>query len=147
MEDQSQAAARYTASIGPAAEDQLFLDLASTLNAPGLARGAAAGAVRRWQLPCLADAVVLVVSELVTNAVRYGLPPVRLVLSRRARGVRVEVHDAAHDAPAVGAAREVDESGRGMNIVDALASGTGVEQTAGGGKAVYAEFDLPDAAP
>lgn len=135
---------RRTASDDPATEDQLSLDLASTANAPGLARGAAAGAVQRWRFPCLADVVVLVVSELVTNAVRYGLPPVRLVLSRRARGLRVEVHDQASGAPLMtGAAGEADESGRGMAIVQAVASDAGVEQTAEGGKAVYAVFDLP----
>lgn len=121
------------------------LELAATLSSPGLARRAAAGAVRRWRFPSLAAAVVLAVSELVTNAVRYGLPPVQLVLSRRARGLRVEVHDQAHDTPPISAAaREGDESGRGMGIVRALASDAGVQQTAGGGRAVYAVFDLPD---
>lgn len=122
----------------------MCLELAGTLSSLRLARRATAVVVRRWRLPGLVDAVVLVVSELVTNAVRYGLPPVRLVLSRCERGLRVEVHDQAPDAPTVvGAAREVDESGRGMGIVRALATDAGVERTPGGGKAVYAVFDRP----
>lgn len=145
MEDESRAAGQCTAADGTASDDRVCLELAPTLSLPGLARRAAAGAVHRWRLPCLADAVVLAVSELVTNAVRYGLPPVRLVLSRQAHGLRVEVHDHADGAPpTTGAAGEVDESGRGMGIVRAVASAAGVEQTADGGKAVYAVFDLPD---
>lgn len=143
VEYQSQAAA-CTAPDRTASGDRVCLELAGTLSSLRLARRATAVVVRRWRLPGLVDAVVLVVSELVTNAVRHGLPPVRLVLSRRERGLRVEVHDQAPDAPPfVGAARELDESGRGMGIVRALATDTGVEQTPGGGKAVYAVFDRP----
>ncbi|MET9879491.1 ATP-binding protein [Actinacidiphila glaucinigra] len=75
-----------------------------------------------------ADEAVLVVSELVTNAVTHGTSPaeLRLVLGREHRGLRVEVTDAGpvpsgdrEDAPA-------DEHGRGLPIVAALASDHGV---------------------
>ncbi len=47
-----------------------------------VARRAARRLLDRWQLSVLVDAVGLVVSELMTNAVRQGAPPVRMVLSR-----------------------------------------------------------------
>lgn len=143
MENQPQAAANCLA-----AADRVSVEFAAEQGAPGLARRAAAAAVHRWRLPGLTDAVVLAVSELVTNAVRYGLPPVRLVLSRRSHGLLVEVHDEAHDAPPrlTGRIRDGAESGRELGIVRAVASDSGVEQIPGDGKIVYAVFDLPTGA-
>ncbi|MEU1542402.1 ATP-binding protein [Actinacidiphila glaucinigra] len=81
-----------------------------------------------------ADEAVLVVSELVTNAVTHGTSPaeLRLVLGRESHGLRVEVTDAG---PAPCGDREgvpPDEHGRGLPIVAALASDHGVSVRPGG---------------
>jgi two-component sensor histidine kinase len=47
---------------------------------------------------------VLVVSELVTNAIRYGSPPVYVVLRRGSQDLRVDVHDSYPEGPAEGSA-------------------------------------------
>lgn len=118
------------------------VELRADQQAPGQARRATREALRQWQLPALVDRVVLVVSELVTNSVRYGRPPLRLVLTRRQRSLRVDVHDAVgaepdlRDEPAAPDA----ESGRGLLIVTAVADDVGVEQVPGDGKHVFASF-------
>lgn len=121
------------------------VDLHMDPQAPRQARRAAREALTRWQLGSLADRVLLVVSELVTNGVRYGGPPLRLVLRRLDRSVRVDVHDAVPHEPHLPDRRTPvdldDESGRGLLIVHAVADSTGVEQVPGDGKNVYASFD------
>ena len=122
--------------------DVVSVELRADQQAPGQARRATREVLRRWQLPTLADRVVLVVSELVTNSVRYGRPPLRLVLSRRQRWVRVDVHDAVPSEPTMsGRPAPADaESGRGLLIVNAVADSVGVEQVPGDGKHVFASF-------
>ena len=113
--------------------------------APADAVQATREALRRWELPALVDRVVLVVSELVTNSVRYGRPPLHLDLRRLRSCVRVDVHDTVPEEPVLhGRQDAVDpdrESGRGLLIVSAVADEVGVEQVPGGGKHVYASFD------
>ncbi|WP_405593284.1 ATP-binding protein [Streptomyces sp. NBC_01092] len=108
--------------------------------------GAVAGIRRRvrtvlseWNLTAeRAGDVLLVVSELLTNAIVHALPPATLTLSRsRLDGcgtVRVEVTDLGPSAPAGPADPTVDpdEHGRGLDIVDALAAQCGVHVHSGG---------------
>ncbi|WP_459981887.1 ATP-binding protein [Nocardioides sp. AN3] len=73
------------------------------------------------------EIVVLLTSELVTNAVHHGTGPVQLRLSRDDQGVRVEVADESSERPVL---RPIDHDahhGRGLLLVDALASGWGVD--------------------
>lgn len=81
-----------------------------------------------------ADEAVLVVSELVTNAVTHGTSPaeLRLVLGRESHGLRVEVTDAGPAACGDRKAVPPDEHGRGLPIVAALASDHGVSVRPGG---------------
>ena len=86
----------------------------------------------------------LLVSELVTNAVRYGGS--RAVLEARLPGgcLRVSVADDNPDLPVVGTEPGLTaESGRGVLLVSTLASRWGVEQLTGG-KAVWFELELDD---
>ena len=100
----------------------------------------------RWRLSHLVDAVVLAVSELVTNAVRYGRPPVFIELQRRPEQVRLAVHDGNPAEPSLepGAAEtgtDVEaESGRGLGIVHAVADKVNVEQVPGDGKIIQVTF-------
>ena len=86
------------------------------------------------------DSVLLVVSELVTNAVRHAEGPPVLVVEAAPPRVRVEVRARAPAArPAPRPAEPEAENGRGLMIVAAVASEWGVE-TADDGKAVWAEI-------
>ena len=87
------------------------------------------------------EAALLVISELVTNAVRHGNAPVSMRLLRDVGTVVIEVADSDRRRPRRRAATPEDESGRGMAIVDALVSRWGVRPTAGG-KALWAELPL-----
>lgn len=97
-----------------------------------------------WGLDVLADDAVLVVSELVTNAVAHAHPPYGQVIvtrfERLAHGVRIEVHDVGERMPEFrGGAPDDAESGRGLVLVDALTEGQwGVKHQEGPGKTVWA---------
>jgi anti-sigma regulatory factor (Ser/Thr protein kinase) len=86
----------------------------------------------------------LLTSELVTNAVRHGGS--RAVIDAHAPGgvLRVSVQDDNPALPVVGDHPDLtSESGRGLHLVDALASRWGVEKAPQGeGKAVWFELDL-----
>ena len=120
-------------------------DLAGDGRAPGQARGNVRQILALWQLPALVDSVTLAVSELVTNAVRHGRPPLFLLLRREKDHVRLAVHDASATEPAAhGATADQDaENGRGLDIVSALAADMGCEQIPGDGKMMYASFNTP----
>ena len=93
---------------------------------PGQARRAAQTWLAEQSIGGAGDDVLLLVSELVTNALRHGLPPVVLELCVDARTVSVAVVDAAPVRPRV---REVDpdaEGGRGMLLLTLLSLEHGV---------------------
>jgi anti-sigma regulatory factor (Ser/Thr protein kinase) len=120
------------------------VDLHPGPHAPADARRATREVLGRWELPALVDRVVLVVSELVTNSVRYGRPPLHLDLRRLRGRVRIDVHDTVPEEPVLHgreAVADESESGRGLLIVNAVADEVGVEQVPGDGKHVYAAFD------
>ncbi|MER6979707.1 SpoIIE family protein phosphatase [Streptomyces carpinensis] len=82
-----------------------------------------------------------IVSELVTNALRYGAPPVHLRLIND-RTLTCEVHDSATSAPRLRHARSVDEGGRGLFICAQLAQNWGIRY-ANDGKTVWTEQGRP----
>ncbi|GAA1912151.1 ATP-binding protein [Streptomyces sodiiphilus] len=99
------------------------------------------------------DTLVLLVSELVTNAVVHTGRPgvVRLVLPGPGDGlpaVRLEVADHSTRLPRRRAARQEATSGRGLELVEILADRWGW-QPEGDGKCVWCELDcpVPDGAP
>ncbi|MFF7188895.1 SpoIIE family protein phosphatase [Streptomyces sp. NPDC008222] len=83
----------------------------------------------------------VIVSELVTNAVRYGAPPLQLRLIKD-RTLTCEVNDSGYSAPRLRHAKTVDEGGRGLFIVAQLTHNWGVRYSADG-KTVWAEQALP----
>ncbi|MFE8949872.1 SpoIIE family protein phosphatase [Streptomyces sp. NPDC007856] len=85
----------------------------------------------------------MIVSELVTNAIRYGTPPVQLRLIKD-RTLTCEVHDCNAVAPRLRHAKTIDEGGRGLFIIAQLAQNWGVRYSLDG-KTVWAEQTLPPA--
>lgn len=91
-----------------------------------------------WGLEGLAFVIELIVSELVTNAIRYARPPWHLRLIRDADSVICEASDASSTAPHLRRARVFDEGGRGLFIVAQLARRWGTRHTSTG-KTIWAE--------
>jgi len=93
--------------------------------------------------PEVAEAIALMVSELTGNAVRHTYSPFTVVLERTATRIRVEVNDGGSGDPIVRAPEPSEPSGRGLRIVEALASSWGVLPSPGGpGKTVWFVVDL-----
>ncbi|MFI9829089.1 SpoIIE family protein phosphatase [Streptomyces sp. NPDC051913] len=107
------------------------------------ARQAATEQLTAWGLDEAAFVTELVVSELVTNAIRYGEPPVQLRLIRD-RTLICEVSDGSSTSPHLRRAHAYDEGGRGLLLVAQLTQRWGSRQT-GSGKTIWAEQSLtPD---
>ncbi|GDY46625.1 hypothetical protein SANT12839_075070 [Streptomyces antimycoticus] len=110
--------------------------------APAIARRHARSQLATWGVDeDTAYATEEIVSELVTNALRYGAPPVRLRLIKD-RTLTCEVHDSSHTAPRLRHAGIVDEGGRGLFICAQLAQNWGIRYN-GQGKTVWTEQPLP----
>lgn len=93
----------------------------------------------------LVDVVVLVLSELASNAVRHGRPPLSVRLRMLGSRAVVEVADGGGRLPRRRLAAVDDEAGRGLDLVSRLAVRHGVRPIADG-KVVWAEIDLVDPA-
>ncbi|MGW2050071.1 SpoIIE family protein phosphatase [Streptomyces sp. NPDC001858] len=103
-------------------------------------RQAATEQLAAWGLQEAAFVTELVVSELVTNAIRYGAAPVQLRLIRD-RTLICEVSDGSSTSPHLRRAHAFDEGGRGLLLVAQLTQRWGSRQT-GRGKTIWAEQPL-----
>ncbi|MFI6644710.1 ATP-binding protein [Streptomyces sp. NPDC050504] len=106
------------------------------------ARSFAREVLTEWGVARGLDDICLCVSELVTNAVRHGAPPGRefaLTLVGEGELIRVEVRDSGGGTPRVTHAGPEDCTGRGLQLVTALANDFGVTEHAIG-KTVWASF-------
>ncbi|MFC5802567.1 SpoIIE family protein phosphatase [Streptomyces formicae] len=124
---------------GIAPSDVAYWFLEPEEQAPGRARRLARRALARWGLEELSDSVELLVSEVVTNAVRYAERPVTLRLLRT-DVLRCEVGDDSPQLPRQRRARDTDEGGRGLFLVNRLARRWGATRLSTG-KVVW--FELP----
>lgn len=116
-----------------------------------LARRLAVRCLERWGHPPASDVsctVALLVAELAANAVRHGRVPgrdfhLRLTSEARTRLIRIEVSDASPAHPPTGSPAPSpspdDESGRGLLLVDVLATRWGTAPRPPIGKTVWAE--------
>lgn len=113
------------------------------------ARRHAGAQLTTWHLDDAAFGAELVVSELVTNAIRYGTGPIRLRLIRPdaadaehavTEHVVIEVSDASDTQPRLRLAAETDEGGRGVAIVARICDKWGSRYMDGPGKIVWCDL-------
>ena len=105
--------------------------------------------VRTWGVPMddeKADAIRVVASELITNAVVHGKGPVTVTLYHRSGSLVIDVLDGNSSAPQISWAQDEGESGRGLALVDLLALRCAWAPSEHG-KHVWAEIELPMTAP
>jgi anti-sigma regulatory factor (Ser/Thr protein kinase) len=110
-------------------------------DAPALARSSLRDLSRTVSSPELIENAALVVTELVTNAVRYSQGDVELHLKVGTHALLIVVRDEDPSLPEVSgreAAAWFEESGRGLTIVAALAYACGCEEEPRGGKRMWA---------
>jgi anti-sigma regulatory factor (Ser/Thr protein kinase) len=96
-----------------------------------------------WRLSRLEENAVLVVSELLTNAVRHArdTDAIELDLHATRAWLRIEIQDRDRQWPRPRVLNELSESGFGFVLIDALTAKWGVRETETG-KAVWAELDI-----
>ncbi|MFE4019790.1 ATP-binding protein [Streptomyces sp. NPDC059101] len=152
--------ARPAASrVAPATPTSVAYRLPSEPRSVGWVRGELRRQLEQWGLAEeLGESAALLVSELVTNAVRAQAADggawvgVRFARERGGRRLRLEVRDRSGGRPVIkekqmeATEEEAAECGRGLVLVDALASGWGVEPD-GIGKVVWAELAVSAAWP
>ncbi|MDX3694433.1 SpoIIE family protein phosphatase [Streptomyces europaeiscabiei] len=107
----------------------------------GHARKLACDQLAAWRLEEASFVTELIVSELVTNAIRYGGSPIQLRLIRETTLI-CEVSDSSSTAPHMRRARAFDEGGRGLLLVAQLTQRWGSRHTRTG-KTIWAEQALP----
>ncbi|MGW2642627.1 SpoIIE family protein phosphatase, partial [Streptomyces sp. NPDC001348] len=115
-------------------------DVEADASAVARIRADAVRALDAWGLEEAAFVTELLVSELVTNAIRYGEPPIQLRLIHD-RVLICEVSDSSSTAPHLRRARVFDEGGRGLLLVAQLTERWGTRQTAAG-KTIWCEQTL-----
>lgn len=112
------------------------------LSAPS-ARRFLRSALREWGLDEIEDVATLLATELVTNAVLHARTPVRVLVRRRDRVLRVEVSDSSPAVPAPRRYSAESGTGRGLVLVAELANRWGTEhRPEAAGKTVWFELHL-----
>jgi anti-sigma regulatory factor (Ser/Thr protein kinase) len=134
-------------------EHDVTCQLAPRLESVKAGRDFARITLRRWGMDDASDAAELVVSELVTNALRHGLlsarrmpqeHPIRLRLLRQAPYLMCLVTDPGSDVPVRRDFDECAESGRGLHVVESCSLRWGWQLLDEDGKVVWALFRSRD---
>ena len=125
--------------IGYRKEDTATWRLAARDDAPARAREHVAALLRQWRTrDDTRYNAMLLVSELVTNAVRHATGPITVRLIRSGHGLLCEVGDTGNGRPRLKRADLLDDGGRGLSVVHRLTTRWGVRWT-DPGKVVWAE--------
>jgi hypothetical protein len=133
---------------GPGASGFAACALTGELQAAARARRFTRNTLESWGLAELSDNALLIVSELLNNAMRHGLSgprqhpgptrPVWLGLLRRGAFVLVTVCDPSTQVPVLRDPDDFAESGRGLHIIDSLSESWGWTPPDAHGKSVWA---------
>jgi anti-sigma regulatory factor (Ser/Thr protein kinase) len=116
-------------------------DLPHDLSMVGKARRLVSDILTTWELGGLADDVVVVVGELLANAVNHGEPPIRLSLWAGTDGLCLRITDHGPELPRRLRLGLEAVHGRGLTIVEALADDYGVTPLPDApGKTVWARW-------
>ncbi|MFE0460300.1 SpoIIE family protein phosphatase [Kitasatospora sp. NPDC058965] len=151
-----QAAGRVVSALAPARQrDDVTLLLARMIgyrkgdtttwrlpardDAPARARARVRALLRQWRTPDdTLDNVLLLISELVTNAVRFAAGPITVRVIRAGDGLLCEVGDTGNGRPRLSRGGLLDEGGRGLHVVHRITTRWGVRWT-DTGKVVWAD--------
>ncbi|WP_432123749.1 SpoIIE family protein phosphatase [Streptomyces sp. C10-9-1] len=106
-------------------------------------RGVVTGKLGAWGLDDLAFTTELILSELITNAIRYTSGAIAVRLIRADHTLVCEVHDSSSTSPHLRHAEITDEGGRGLFLVAQFADRWGIRYT-DEGKVIWAEQPLPE---
>ncbi|MFG2427515.1 SpoIIE family protein phosphatase [Streptomyces sp. NPDC048590] len=109
-------------------------------------RAAVSRKLAEWGLDEEAFTTELILSELVTNSIRYATGPIRVRLLRD-RTLICEVSDRSSTSPHLRQAASMDEGGRGLFLVAQMAERWGTRYTDGGGKVIWTEQLLQSGGP
>jgi anti-sigma regulatory factor (Ser/Thr protein kinase) len=129
----------HTATTGPGRTILADLTLRPHASEVSRSRHVVGAVLRRSGCENARDDTELIVSELVANAVEFAQNEVRLTLFRTGSRLRVEVHDDGGGEPEVAYPPPLAEAGRGLFIVQRLATSWGVAHDASG-KTVWSEL-------
>lgn len=127
-------------TIGKQRTGQTTLRLDGGLTSARAARAFAVAALAEWEVGDIADDVLLVITELVNNAVTHAHTPCELRLSVSPATLRIEVIDEGPGTPDPLPPSATRNHGRGLHLVDALTAAWGFEPIETGGKMVWAEL-------
>jgi CheY-like chemotaxis protein len=106
----------------------------------GRARDFVRGALQGWNISYLADDALIVVSELVTNAIKHAHSACELRVSASETSLRIEVTDEGPGTPDPRGPSSDAENGRGLYLIAGLTTAWGVELGEVSGKVVWAEL-------
>jgi DNA-binding response OmpR family regulator len=118
------------------------LGLPRDLTSVRLARHFVRDQIRQWGLDGILDDALLVTSELSANAITHAESDCEIRLTLSAASLRIDVGDGGVGTPEPQPPSATEEHGRGLVLVDAVASAWGLDVMPGAGKVVWAELGL-----
>lgn len=122
--------------------DEATISLDHSATAPKIARRFVAETLDRWGLSAIADDVVLLVSELVSNVIHHTDETPVLTVRRSGGRLRCTVVDLGGTAPRRRSPAPTDRTGRGLQLVDRVSAAWG-SHTMGRRNEVWFELELP----